>query len=97
MKNIGEDMHDLMRELFPICRSLTGDGVRETLKVLKNHIPLKTYEVSSGTKVFDWEVPNEWNINDAYIMDEKGNKVIDFKKNNLHVVSYSMPVNKKIS
>ncbi|MBK8963051.1 MAG: DUF4910 domain-containing protein [Candidatus Competibacter sp.] len=95
-ENCGQFMHGLMAKLFPICRSITGDGVRETLKIIQDYIPLKTIEVPSGTKVFDWTVPLEWNIRDAYILNEEGEKIIDFKKNNLHVVGYSAPVNKII-
>ncbi len=91
---VGGEMYGLVKRLFPICRSITGNGVRETLGIIKKHIPIKTYEVPTGTKVFDWVVPEEWNIKDAYVLDESGKKVIDFKKNNLHVVSYSAPVNK---
>ncbi len=97
MTDPGHLMHDLMRELFPICRSLTGNGVRETFDIIKNHIPLNIHEVPSGTKVFDWEVPDEWNIHDAYVMDEDGNRVIDFQENNLHVVSYSEPIETKMT
>jgi len=93
----GHLMYELLKELYPICRSITGDGVRETLDILKRFIPLNSHEVPSGTKVFDWTVPDEWNINDAYVLDEKGNKVIDFKENNLHVVNYSIPIDKVIS
>lgn len=83
------------KELFPICRSITGNGVRKTLKIIKKKFPkLKIYEVSSGTKIFDWNVPQEWNINDAYVIDKNNNKIIDFKKNNLHLISYSIPINK---
>ncbi|MGG3888384.1 DUF4910 domain-containing protein [Metabacillus fastidiosus] len=97
MQKEGELMHQLMTELYPICRSITGDGVRETLKIIQEIVPLTIHEVPTGTKVFDWEIPKEWNIKDAYILDEEGNKVVDFKKNNLHVVSYSIPVDKVIS
>ncbi len=92
--DVGKEMHCFMKELFPICRSITGNGVRETLDRIKKHIPLKTHEVPTGTKVFDWEVPKEWNIQDAFILDEDGNKIVDFKENNLHVVGYSIPVDK---
>ena len=71
--NVGKYMYQLLKELFPICRSITGEGVRETLKIIQKHIPIKTYEIPSGTKVLDWEVPKEWNIKDAYIIDEGGN------------------------
>ena len=94
---IGEKMHELMVELFPICRSITGNGLRKTLKILKNHIPLEIFEVPTKTKVFGWEIPREWNINDAYIKNSKGEKIVDFKKNNLHILNYSIPMNKKIS
>jgi aminopeptidase-like protein len=90
-------MYRLMEELFPICRSITGEGVRETLRIINRHIPLKLFEVPSGTKVFDWTVPKEWNIRDAFICDEHGNKIVDFKENNLHVVGYSAPVDRIVS
>lgn len=83
--------------LWPICRSITGNGLRDSLKIISEIVPLDITEVKSGTRVFDWIVPKEWNINDAYILDPKGNKICDFRVNNLHVVSYSVPVNKKLS
>ncbi len=85
-------------KLFPICRSITGNGVRKTLKLIKNKIPeLKIIEVKSGTKVFDWKIPSEWNVKDAYVKDYNGKKIINFKLNNLHLVGYSMPINKNVS
>ncbi len=90
-------MHELMAELYPLCRSITGDGVRQTLAILRRHIPLEIHEVPSGTPVFDWTVPKEWNIRDAYIKIARGDRVIDFQKSNLHVVSYSIPIKKKVS
>lgn len=82
------------KKLFPICRSLTGSGVRKTLKLIKNQFPkLQIKKVKSGTKVFDWKIPNEWNIKDAYILDKYNKRIVDFKKNNLHLVSYSRPIN----
>ena len=84
-------MHAFMRELFPICRSITGDGVRETLAAVARRTPLELNEVPSGTKVLDWTVPDEWNISDAYIAKD-GHRVVDFRESNLHVVSYSEPV-----
>ena len=94
----GEEMFQWCTDLFPINRSLTGQGVRETLAYLKALLPeLEIYEVTSGTKAFDWEVPDEWNISQAWIRDENGNKILDFSENNLHVVGYSTPVNKTVS
>lgn len=90
-------MYKLIEELFPICRSITGNGVRETLEGIKKNIPLDVIEIPTGTKVFDWEIPEEWNINDAYIKNGNGEKVVDFKKLNLHVLNYSTPIDKKIS
>ncbi len=88
------DLYRWAQELFPICRSLTGDGVRETLKYLKVLMPeLTLHSIKSGETVFDWEVPLEWNIHEAYISNESGKRIIDFKNNNLHVVGYSEPVN----
>ena len=84
---------DLIKELFPICRSITGQGVRETFDILSKYIPLEVHEVPTGTKVFDWEVPEEWNITDAYIECPDGTKIAQFKENNLHVMSYSERVN----
>tara|TARA_B100001057_G_scaffold429276_1_gene455278 strand:+ start:313 stop:1614 length:1302 start_codon:yes stop_codon:yes gene_type:complete len=91
------NLYSLAKKLFPINRSITGEGVRSTLKILKNinHL-LKIYEIRSGTKVFDWKIPLEWNVKDAWIKDAKDKKIIDFKKNNLHLMSYSIPVNKSV-
>ena len=94
---IGREMYTLIAELYPICRSITGHGFRKTLEVLRRHIPLKVNEVPSGTNVFDWVVPKEWNIKDAYIKNSKGEKIVDFQKSNLHVVNYSVPVKKVVS
>ena len=97
-KQIGEELYSLACELFPICRSITGDGVRKTLKRIKSELPeLKILEVPSGTKCFDWTVPLEWNIKDAYIIGPDGDKIIDFKASNLHIVGYSIPVDEIIS
>jgi len=94
----GLEAFDIAKRIFPICRSLTGNGVRETLSILKEYIPeLKIYEIPSGTKCFDWMVPKEWNIKDAWVKDKFGNKIIDFHKSNLHVVGYSIPVHKTVS
>jgi aminopeptidase-like protein len=87
----GERMHALMGELFPICRSITGNGVRDTLRIIGERLPLEVHEVPSGTQVFDWTVPDEWNIDDAYVAYD-GERIVDFRSSNLHVVSYSEPV-----
>lgn len=92
----GAEMYALMGELYPICRSITGDGVRQTLRALQQHIPLQIHEVASGTQVFDWTVPREWNIRDAYVKDSQGRKVIDFQRSSLHVLNYSVPVNARM-
>ena len=89
---IGEQIYATAAEIFPICRSLTGAGVRETLGCLARHVDIAVREVPSGTKVFDWTVPREWNIRDAYIKSPSGEKVVDFSKSNLHVLGYSIPV-----
>jgi aminopeptidase-like protein len=94
--SLGKAMHDFIKELFPICRSITGEGVRQTLRLIEKRIPLEIHEVPSGTKVFDWTVPLEWNVTDAYIANEAGARLIDFKANNLHIMSYSTPINKKM-
>ena len=91
--SIGNEMYELARELFPIDRSLTGDGVRQTLAILQRELPKMTiHEVPTGTKVFDWTVPQEWAIRQAYIEDETGNRIVDYKNLNLHVMGYSAPV-----
>lgn len=90
-------MLDFIAGLYPICRSITGEGVRETLRMIQKRIPLEMHEVPSGTKVFDWTVPLEWNVSDAYVKNEAGVRVVDFKTNNLHVMSYSSPVMKRMT
>jgi aminopeptidase-like protein len=96
-KELGDEIYGLVRELYPLCRSITGDGVRDTLRILGRDLPMVVTEVPSGTPVLDWVVPNEWNIRDAFIEDTSGNRIVDFKKSNLHVVGYSTPVNKWLS
>jgi aminopeptidase-like protein len=83
--------------MFPICRSITGNGVRQTLAILKKIIPLEVQEVKSGTKVFDWEIPKEWNIRAGHIKNSKGVTIVDFEDSNLHILNYSIPVDKKVS
>jgi aminopeptidase-like protein len=97
LTDTAEEMFHLVRRLYPICRSITGDGVRETLKILQENIPLSVHEVPTATQVFDWTVPREWNIKDAYIKDPEGRRVVDFRQCNIHVVSYSVPVRQKMS
>ena len=83
--------------LFPICRSLTGKGTLETLKIIKKNFPiLKIKKIKSGTKVYDWKIPSEWNVEDAYVLDKNGKKISNFKINNLHLIGYSVPINKFI-
>jgi len=94
---IGTEAYELIRRLYPLCRSLTGSGVRATFDVLEEHIPLVRTEVASGSKVLDWTVPDEWNIRDAYIATPDGTRVVDFQRSNLHVVSYSEPVRARMS
>lgn len=96
-EDIGEEIFALAAKIYPICRSITGDGVRRTLAEIGTHIPLEIHEVPTGTAVFDWTVPREWNIHDAYIKDEQGRKIVDFARSNLHVMSYSVPVHRRIS
>lgn len=93
----GQAMHSLVARLFPLCRSITGDGVRETLRILGEHIPLTLHEVPTGTRVFDWMVPQEWVIRDAYVLNEVGERVVDFRDNNLHLVGYSIPVDREMT
>lgn len=93
---IGEKMYTLASQLYPICRSITGEGVRQTLKQLQEVIPLQIFEVPSGTKVLDWEVPREWNVREAWVKDPRGNKVIDFQEHNLHLLNYSRPIHEKM-
>lgn len=96
--SLGQEMYRLCDKMFPVCRSITGDGVRETLKILKEVVPeITVHEVPTGTQVFDWTVPKEWRIRDAWVKNSKGEKVIDFKKHNLHVLGYSTPVDKKVN
>ena len=94
---IGEKIYALIEELFPICRSITGNGVRQTLEIIRKHIPVNVHEVPSGTQVFDWIVPKEWNIRDAWVKDSSGRRVIDFQNSNLHVLNYSVPFNGRMS
>ena len=93
----GESMFELVRELYPICRSITGDGVRETLQGIRKRLPIEVREVPTGTPVFDWTIPKEWNVNEAWIKGPGGEKVVDFSDHNLHLVGYSVPVHKTMT
>ena len=102
IKYLGQEMYDLANKIYPLCRSITGAGVRETLRRLSEYldqdgIKLELHEVPTGTKVFDWTVPKEWVIREAYIEDRQGNRIIDMKDNNLHVMGYSTPIDKWVS
>jgi aminopeptidase-like protein len=95
---LGERMYARVAELYPLCRSITGDGLRATLRRLGGELPgLEIHEVPSGTQVFDWTIPREWNIRDAWVKDTSGTRVIDFRQSNLHVVNYSVPVSARLS
>jgi aminopeptidase-like protein len=97
LNTIGCDIHEFIAELYPLCRSITGNGLRETLRLIKNYIPLTLYEIPTGTQVLDWTVPKEWNIRDAYIKNAQGERIVDFQQSNLHVVHYSVPIHKALS
>ena len=97
IERTGQQLHELATRLYPICRSQTGDGVRDTLSILGELIPLDLHEVPSGSQVFDWTVPPEWNVRDAYVMDQAGQRVIDFRDSNLHLVNGSLPVNRAMT
>ncbi|WP_286740664.1 DUF4910 domain-containing protein, partial [Psychrobacter sp. UBA3068] len=100
IEDLGVDMHNLCTKLFPICRSITGDGFRKSLNIIKTDLDLQkleAFEVPTGTKCFDWEVPKEWNIQDAYVIAPDGSKICDFKVSNLHVLNYSIPIDKEVS
>jgi len=94
---VGLEMHDLMTDLFPICRSITGDGVRQSHDLIRKIIPITTHEIPTGTEVLDWTIPKEWNIESAYVIAPDGRKTMDFEVSNLHVLNYSSPVKAKIS
>ncbi len=96
-QSVGEQLFGFASRLYPICRSITGNGVRETLRLIGERIPLQVHEVPSGTKVFDWEVPLEWNVEDASVTDADGRRVVDFREHNLHIVSYSEPLQESLS
>src|SRR5438552_2487520 len=90
-EQVGEGLHRFAADLYPICRSITGDGLRRTLAMIQDRIPMRIAEIPTGTRVFDWTVPREWNIRDAYVKDVRGQRVVDFHQCNLHVLNYSAP------
>ncbi|SHE33638.1 aminopeptidase-like domain-containing protein [Fodinibius roseus] len=92
-----ESLLGLIKELYPICRSITGNGVRKSLQIVQNYIPVQIQELPTGTQVFDWTIPKEWNIKDAWIKNSNGEKVVDFDDSNLHVLNYSIPVDQVVS
>ena len=94
---VGQELHRFAAQLYPICRSITGDGIRRTLALIQTRIPLQTTEVPTGTQIFDWYVPKEWNIRDAYIKGPDGKRVVDFRQHNLHILNYSTPVHATMS
>ena len=96
-ETLGAQLYDCVTDLYPICRSITGDGLRETLRRIGLLTPVTLHEVPSGTPVFDWTVPPEWNVHDAYVKSPRGERVIDFRRSNLHVVNYSVPVRDRMS
>ncbi len=96
-ERVGRSAYELVAELYPICRSITGDGVRRTLDIIGKRLPLERREVPTGTPVFDWTVPREWNVSDAWVADPSGRRVIDFQRSSLHVVSYSTPIRARMS
>ena len=95
-EDAGSELYDLIAGLYPICRSLTGEGVRDTLAIIGRDVPLDITEVPSGTQVFDWTVPREWNIRDGWIVSPDGTRVVDFRRSNLHVLGYSVPVRERL-
>jgi aminopeptidase-like protein len=96
-EQLGQAMYELVTDLYPICRSITGEGTRETLRRIQKYVPLTMHEVPTGTQVFDWVIPKEWNIRDAYIANSRGDRVVDFRESNLHAWNYSVPVKKTMS
>jgi aminopeptidase-like protein len=94
---LGQELHSFAARLYPICRSITGEGIRKTLDLIGERIPLRVSNVPSGTRVFDWTVPKEWNVRHAFIQDSQGRRVVDFQKSNLHVLNYSTPIQAKMA
>ena len=97
LAEVGKELHTFAAQLYPICRSITGEGIRQTLDLIGERIPLRKFNVPTGTRVFDWTVPKEWNVRDAYIKDSDGRRIVDFRKSNLHVLNYSTPIRAKMT
>jgi len=97
LKSLGHELYAIVQDLYPLCRSITGEGLRDTLRAVDRVAGVEIHEVPSGTRAFDWTVPKEWNIKAAYIADVQGRKIIDFKNSNLHVVGYSTPIRKRVA
>ncbi len=96
LAGVGRDLHEFATKLYPICRSITGNGIRRTLEMIGERIPLQISEVPTGTAVFDWTVPKEWNVHDAYIKDATGRRLVDFQQSSLHLLNYSTPIHAKL-
>lgn len=92
----GTQIFELATRLFPLCRSLAGDGVQATLEIINEYLPLQIHAIPTGTQIYDWKAPHEWTVHDAFIRDDAGNKIVDFKHNNLHVVNFSLPVRARL-
>ncbi|MBW4453343.1 MAG: DUF4910 domain-containing protein [Nostoc indistinguendum CM1-VF10] len=97
VNDISHKMYQLISDLYPLCRSITGDGLRKTLDIIQKNIPLSIHDIPTGTEVFDWTIPKEWNIRDAFIKNSQGEKIIDFHESNLHIVNYSINIHEKMS
>ena len=95
--HLGQQMIDFMARLFPINRSITGEGIRETFEILRERIPLNIHHVPTGYEAFDWTVPQEWNVRDAWVKNDRGERVIDFQQSNVHLLGYSMPVSANLT
>ncbi|MCC5651539.1 DUF4910 domain-containing protein [Nostoc sp. XA013] len=96
INDISHEMYQLISDLYPLCRSITGDGLRKTLDIIQKNIPLAIHDIPSGTEVFDWTIPKEWNIRDAFIKNSQGQKIIDFHESNLHIVNYSINIHENM-
>lgn len=96
VNDISYEMYHFISVLYPICRSITGEGLRKTLHIIHQHIPLVMHDIPTGTQVFDWTIPKEWNIKDAFIKNSQGKKIINFHQSNLHVVNYSINIHQKM-